>query len=387
MIGFKTFFRVIKKYFPMMLIYLDVFLIIALAYETTNEKDNERLNTRYESLKVRVSVIDHDQSELSNGLKQYIDENNILVDIKDNNKAKLDAIYYRATDYVLTIPKGFAEDMQDKKNPKVEKIHITDAGNAEYIDHFIDQYLSTYEYFQSENENVPAEELIKKTQQALSEKTKVTVMEGETESRGNRFTNLLNYAAYAILVITIIMESIVISKTREDHISLRIKVSSAKKIKLVLSQVIANILFVVGVVAVAYAIITLIIPNEMMSQKGILYIINMIGLGLTGITIGFLCGLFIKSLNLQNAIANVIAIGSCFLCGIFVPQSWLGDNINNIASLTTVYYYVKTNTALANIQSITKNNMQDVLNWFGMQALFMIALLAVALLISKTKEN
>lgn len=385
MIGFKTFFRVIKKYCPMMCIYFAIFLIIALAYEATNDKNVENGNTRYESYKVRVSIIDYDKSELSKGLIEYLDENNLKVSVKDNCKAKLDAIYYHASDYILTIPQGFSKNI--KKDALIEKVHISNAGNADYMDSVINQYLSTYEYLQSEDSKATMKEIVKKTQEALTENTKVTVIEGEAVNPRNRFTNLLNYAAYAILVITIVMESIVISKTREDNIALRIRLSSTKKIKVVIAQIVANILFVVGIAIVTYGIITIILPNEMMSQKGILYMLNMMGLGFTGIAIGFLCGLFIRSLNLQNAIGNLIAICSCFLCGIFVPQNWLGDNINNIASLTTVYYYVKMNTTLANMQGITKNAMQDIMNWFGMQSLFMIAVLAVALLISKTKEN
>ena len=108
-----------------------------------------------------------------------------------------------------------------------------------------------------------------------------------------------------------------------------------------------------------------------------LFSFNALAFTLASLGISFLIGNLIKSRNSQQAIANVLALGTCFISGVFVPQELLGPTVKTIASFTPTYWYIANVMDLSS-QVITFNFTINVAIQLGFAAAAVIVALVVA---------
>jgi ABC-2 type transport system permease protein len=95
----------------------------------------------------------------------------------------------------------------------------------------------------------------------------------------------------------------------------------------------------------------------------------------------------LRKLYLLSSLANVLALGMSFLCGVFVPLSVISAPVKKISQFLPVYWYEVTNELIGYNTSFTANQKFELLKGFGIQLLFVIALLSVAMLVGKLREQ
>lgn len=107
---FKTFLRVLNKYKVTIIIYT-VFLV---AFGGFNMKTSDN-STNFVSSKPDVLIINQDEEEgITKNLVEYIKNNSNIRDVKDDEEAINDALFYRDVNYIIYIPENYREDFLER---------------------------------------------------------------------------------------------------------------------------------------------------------------------------------------------------------------------------------------------------------------------------------
>lgn len=127
---YKTFLKMLIRNLPSGLLYLGIFVGIAIA--VTNNGQNKDI-TSFTSSKLNVAIIDDDNSELSKSLVDYISSCHNIVSINDNKEKWADDLFYRTVDYILVINKGFEDGMAGNSYADMLESYSAPDSNTSYI--------------------------------------------------------------------------------------------------------------------------------------------------------------------------------------------------------------------------------------------------------------
>lgn len=97
-----------------------MYTVILIFFGGFNLKSNDK-STNFVASKPDILIINHDSEEgITSSLIDYITKNSNIVDIKDNENAINDALFYRDVNYIIYIPSNFRKDLLNGKNPQIE---------------------------------------------------------------------------------------------------------------------------------------------------------------------------------------------------------------------------------------------------------------------------
>ena len=123
---YKTFFKVVNKYKFLILIYT-VMLILFAGFNMQTSQNS----TNFVAEKPDVLIINNDEGQkLSKNLVEYIEKNSNIVDVKDDEEARNDALFYRDVSYIIYIPENYSKNFLNGLNPEIE---IKSAGDARFV--------------------------------------------------------------------------------------------------------------------------------------------------------------------------------------------------------------------------------------------------------------
>ena len=88
-----------------------------------------------------------------------------------------------------------------------------------------------------------------------------------------------------------------------------------------------------------------------------------------------------------NGMANVLSLGFCFLGGIFVPLEMLTGVVRRIGQFFPTYWYAQNISILSFNETLTESLKTTLFQGMGIQILFALACVAVALAIGRAKRQ
>ncbi|MDD4783641.1 MAG: hypothetical protein PHX16_08465, partial [Syntrophaceticus sp.] len=130
---FRLCLKILKKQIPSMLIYIIIFLAIALIMSsaTANEQQQDNSFTRAKS---NMALISEENTPLIDGFKQELGKVANFVELPDDHEALQDALYFRSVSYILRVPEGFTESFMQGENVQLEKTIVPNSISNTYID-------------------------------------------------------------------------------------------------------------------------------------------------------------------------------------------------------------------------------------------------------------
>jgi len=189
---YKAFFKVIQKNRGQILIYLVVFMVLALLLTNTY---NPPQNTDFSKVKVNIAFINNDDdSQLVAGLKTYLSENANLVDLPDDTQKLQDALFFREVEYILRVPAGFTEAILGGQDVQLEKTTVPDSTSNVYMDLLINKYLNTAQTYTTYMPGLSQADLTQYLAKDLAEQSEVTMI-----SNGSHSANAEKYAPTVLL--------------------------------------------------------------------------------------------------------------------------------------------------------------------------------------------
>lgn len=377
---FKTFLKILNKNKFIIILYT-LFLIFFGGF---NMQTSEH-NTNFVASKPDIMIVNYDEEKgITKDLIKYIEENSNVVDLKNNEDAINDALFYRDVNYVIYIPKNYNKDFMDGKNPEIE-IKSTGDYQSSFAEMLLSRYIKVANIYQKSINN--EEELISKINETLSKKSEVEITSKLDTNILSKATFYYNFANYSIMACLIYVICLILASFKDIKIQKRTIISSTNYKTLNRQLLLSNSLFSI-ILWMIYVVLSFILVGDIMfSIHGIFYLINSFVFTICATTIALFIGNIVSNKNAISGIVNVIALGSSFLCGAFVPMEWLPEGIIKIAHILPSYYYISNNEILKTLEIINFNTIKPILLNVIIILSFSIIFIILTNIVSKRKQK
>ena len=367
---FKTFFRIVNKLKPTIILYTALLIIFGAVNMKTSDN-----NINFVNSKPDILIINQDVNKgLTKNLIDYMKKNSNIVKVENNEEKINDALFYREVSYVIYIPKDYRKNVLLGKNPKLD-IKNTDEYDAHLSEMMLKRYIKLQNIYNKEAGS--EDELITLINDNINDDVNVKITSKVDTSKTYNIAYYFNFASYSILAIIIYIVCLVLCSFKEESISKRINISSINYKSHNNKILLASIVFS-SIVWLLFVIIGVIVVGDIMfSIRGLISIINSFIFTFCALTLSILISSLTNNKNTISGIVNVIALGSAFLCGAFVPAEYLPSSVLNFAHILPAYYYINSNDLLKNIDVINISSMQPII--INMIIIIMFSILFIIL--------
>ncbi len=385
MIVFKTYFRIIKKQFVQLSIYLIVFMALAILF--TFIGSDKSVDTFTQS-KAKVAFINQGQDTvLIQGLKDYLSEHSIFVELGDNTVELQDALFFREVEYIVRIPADFTKDFMSGKVVEIDKTTVSGSISGIYTDLLVNKYLNTARLYAKNYKGITQNELVEQVDKDLAIETEVEMKVFKGKAADSTATrSFYNFMPYVLINIIILGVSSIMMVFNDVKLKRRNLCSPVSNTSVNIQILLGNIVFSVSCWAFLVIISFILYRQDMFEMNALFFCINSLVLTLTILSMSFLIGILIKSKNAQAGVSNILSLGMCFLSGVFVPQEFLGENVLYIAKFLPTYWYIKANKAVSDLSNFNFDNIGPIISYMLIELGFAAAIISITLVLSKRKQ-
>lgn len=377
---FKTFFRIVNKLKPTIILYTALLIIFGAVNMKTSDN-----NINFVNSKPDILIINQDVNKgLTKNLIDYMKKNSNIVKVENNEEKINDALFYREVSYVIYIPKDYRKNVLLGKNPKLD-IKKTDEYDAHLSEMMLKRYIKLQNIYNKEAGS--EDELITLINDNINDDVNVKITSKVDTSKTYNIAYYFNFASYSILAIIIYIICLVLCSFKEESISKRINISSINYKSHNNKILLASIVFS-SIVWLLFVIIGVIVVGDIMfSIRGLISIINSFIFTFCALTLSILISSLTNNKNAISGIVNVIALGSAFLCGAFVPAEYLPSSVLNFAHILPAYYYINSNDLLKNIDVINISSMHPIIINMVIIIIFSILFIILNNIVTRKKRK
>lgn len=377
---FKTFFRIVNKLKPTIILYTALLIVFGAVNMKTSDN-----NINFVNSKPDILIINQDVNKgLTKNLIDYMKKNSNIVKVENNEEKINDSLFYREVSYVIYIPKDYRKNVLLGNNPKLD-IKKTDEYDAHLSEMMLKRYIKLQNIY---NEEAGSEdELITLINDNINDDVNVKITSKVDTSKTYNIAYYFNFASYSILAIIIYIICLVLCSFKEESISKRINISSINYKSHNNKILLASIVFS-SIVWFLFVIIGVIVVGDIMfSIRGLISIINSFIFTFCALTLSILISSLTNNKNAISGIVNVIALGSAFLCGAFVPAEYLPSSVLNFAHILPAYYYINSNDLLKNIDVINISSMHPIIINMVIIIIFSILFIILNNIVTRKKRK
>lgn len=371
---YKYFIKIALKNKWTILGYTIIFFSMSLLSGSgATERESKFMETR-----LNIGIIDNSNSELSTGLKAYLEGKHNIVDTIDDEDYIKEQIFLERADAIIIIPEDFQEKVINKE--KSIKIYNDDRKiESMQIQNQINKFLmfanATYEDGKFDLANVNL---------ALREKAKVKLANNNREKNNSInnewFRNYYNFTSYVIIAMYIAIIGMVMTDFTDENIDSRMKISSKKFLNFNMELYLGQ-LTIAAIITSIFILGSIVLKGKYIGEVDFIkYVINIIVFSFTILCFTFFINNFTKNKFAISGLATVLSLGTSFISGVMVPQEFLGEKTLLLAKFFPTYYFVKVN-------GTTVNSFSDISFNIFMQLSFAVAFILLGLYFSKAKQK
>lgn len=354
------------------------YAIIFFTLSVLNGTDTETKEIAFMEKSLNIGVVDLSNSELSNGLVDYLQRENTIIKMDNDLDNIKEQIFLVVVDAVVIIPEDFHGKVENKEK-SIEIFRDDRRMGPLQIENQINKFLlfanATYRDGQFD---------LIKVKDTLNEEVEVELLKTETIATNNGaaswFKYYFNFTAYIIIAIYVAIIGLLMTEFNSKEIQDRMKISSKRFLTV-------NFEMYIGQVTLGVLITTIFILGSI-ALKGkhigevnfLKYVINIFVFSFAILCFTFLINNLTTSRFVINGISTVASLGTSFISGVMVPQELLGQKVLAISKYFPTYYFVK-------INEMRVNSFYDMRYEIMMQILFGVAFLSLGLYFSKVKQK
>jgi len=377
---FNAFMKVVLKRLRTSMIYIVIFVSICVGLAL-----NSKPADSFTDYTLDISINDLDDTPASRAIAEYIADNHNVVETITDKDDILDSLFYLKTDIVLTINKGYSENLAKGQTDELFSAYrIPDSYYAELFDSQINNYIGIVSSYIAGGDDI--EKAVEKAGETASLEVEVTNIKASEKSNSSGITVFFQYIPYILILslVTATCPSILTMTSNEIRNRTNCScVSSAKQlIQLVLGTVIVSFSIFLILIIASIALY----KGELFTSTGLLALLNAFVFLLFVIMFTLLIAVIAPSPRAVDMIANIFGLGMSFLCGVFVPQYLLSDAVLSVGKFFPAYWYVKANNMLAGVNGYVFTN-SDFFTAIAVQLAFTVAIFFITLLISKSRRS
>lgn len=210
--------------------------------------------------------------------------------------------------------------------------------------------------------------------------------EGESENAVILYT-FLNYAAFSIFSLTTGGICLMLAYFQNRDISRRIKSAPITNAGLMGRLISGSSIFALMVWLIHIIAAFCLIRTKLFGIRGLLIAVNILSLTIAATGFAFLTARFSGKRGRSVVTASILSIVICFTSGIFTPQFVLSNAGKTVAVFTPTYWYARANSIVGEYQFAKIADYAEVLRCVGMQLLFAVGMLLVAIAVDKHREK
>lgn len=381
---YKALFKVIKKNLPQIMIYIVVFVAVAVGLSSV---DTGPTDMDFTETKVNIAFINHDKSALSEGLKNHLSKSSNIIELPDDMEKLQDALFFREVEYIVRVPKDFTNHFIEGKSARIEKTTVPGSISEVYLDNVINKYINTAKIYAANMEGISDQQLVDYVENDMEQDVEVKMNRTVGEvSLGQKVSSHFNYIAYSLFAVLILGVSVVMLVFNDKDLKNRNLCSPITLRSMNFQLILGNLSYAVLAWAVMILPSLIMFGSFMFTTRGILLLLNFFIFTVSALSISFLISISVSSPGAVSAATNVVSLGTSFISGVFVPQELLSDTVLRVASFTPNYWFVKTNNTIAGMVDVTLKSITPL--FYNMLIIlgFAFAALAVALVVTKQKR-
>lgn len=385
---FKVFIKVLKSKWLSSLMYMIVF--VAIAIPMAKEKTAE---SKFELNSLKIAVFDKDDTPESQELINLIKKNNEIVDIDEDKNKILDSLYSESIDYALIINEGYSSSLAAGNTDGLfGSYHVHDSYSVVYMGQFLNEYAASVKACTVSGMDIT--EAVKTVGSSFSEETEVSMLSEEKNSSDmpKFFGGYFRYMPY--IIISAILNAlcpVILTMTRRD-IRYRTNCSCLRPSSFTLQLYAGSTVFVLVQWLVLIAA-GMFIFGGMYSGRQWLAVLNSLIFTMVSTSLTVFIASFDPSEKVISLLTQILGLGMSFLCGIFVPLSMLSDSVLAFSRFLPAYWYVKANELICSdvgfgrVFSISDSSSAggDLLLYMGIELGFAVTFAVLSVLVHRLR--
>ncbi|MGI6612129.1 MAG: ABC transporter permease [Candidatus Nanosyncoccaceae bacterium] len=376
---FKYYLKIAKTYWSTILMYLAIFVTIATMASSY-------LNTSqvFTLTKIKLAVFNRDNSILSEGLVDYLEKSTDLIELKDDDNARKEALYFSAADSVVIIPADFGRDFMNQAEPLID---IQEGAGASAIQGtlLVENYLRLAEIRRVDGVN--EQQIVDGIKEDVKQTVTTEIHSKVNVASASKAAFFFNFAAYVILSLNILIIGTIMLTFSSTYVRRRNQVGALPTNKLMSQLFLGNAVFSLLIWLSVVLLAVILIPDIMSTQYGLFYSLNSMVFSLVVLAISVMLGVLLKNKNALGGINNVISLGMSFLCGVFVPQEFMGETVVSASKILPAYWFVQSNDVIVQLNNFDWNSLKPVIqNWLVL-LIFAVSIFIATLIIARVRRT
>ena len=391
MIVFKTFWRIMKRYWWI------VFIYVAILTSLSVINLNAAPVTDFVDTKPEITIVSQDSSDLATkpftkNFLNYLSKNTKIIDLKESETT--DALFYQKISMILYLP----EDLESKiiSGQKITLDYRT-SGNytAELSKNLIKRYfeLQRTEILESKNSSKEqsnilsedSEKIISSLNQRLDQSPTVRLA-SKNATNLSKIAAFFNFASYTIMAIILYVTCFINASFNKSPVKKRTMVSSLHLKKYNFSLLLANSIFAFSVFALLTTLSFFVLGDIVLTPFFIFEILNILLYTLAALTLAELVSTFNLSRDAVSGVVNLLSLAPAFLSGAFVPTYFLPSFVLTIAHIFPTYWFIDTNNKITTLTEFSYNSFLTILPNLLVLVLFSVIFIVANLVLSKKKR-
>lgn len=382
---FKLYFKLLKSYKGVVILYFVIFMAVAVIMTKNLAADS---NVSMAEMKLDIMIVDEDKKTLGGALEEYFGKRHDLVEMEYDKEQITDALYWRKLDYVLVIPEGFEESILSDEidDMELENMKVPGYYDAVFFESELSMYTAKLKGLLAAGYSMEeAEEQLVKLQE---EKTEVKIASFVNEKQNDICTVFFAYVPYLFITLGMNVIGLILIVFNEQKVKDRMECSCTTMKERMAGLTGGILVFGLMMLAAVVAVAGVLSKGSIFTDSRFPYfLINMLAMLLFGLSLGFFAGTIAKNKDAMNGLVNVISLALCFLGGVFVPQEFFSETIIKVAKFFPTYWYVATNNSIGAMKELTPQLTSEMTTQVGLVVGYALVVFAVTVVIISNKRK
>lgn len=305
-------------------------------------------SSMFEQTALNICVFDEDNTAESRALIDFISKKNNIVELENDRDTILDALYYERANYVLTIKKGYADNLAAGSTDGLfENMKLHDSYSTVYMGQYLNEYVGTVSAYIAGGNDLTTS--IEKAGNVLSQDAEVnTVNFGSADSSGVSVLTSFYFRFMPFIILGSVMNTLcpVLLVINRKDIRYRTNCSGLRQSSYISDIFAGSALFILAEWLV-FMIVGMILNGGIFTGNMWIAVLNSFVFTLFSAMLTIFVSSFEPSITVINIVTVVISIGMSFLCGVFVEIDLLGDGVIAAARFLPAYWYIKVNRMIS----------------------------------------
>ena len=388
---FKTCVRVVAAHRLYILIYLVLLSVFGLLTGMArSEDDSSQVTTATAS----VAVIDRDGSTISRGIKDYVESVGKVQPLEDSTQAIQDATAQNRVNYVLIIPAGYGQRLQQATRqgiepPRMDTVIGYESASGALMNVRTDSYTGQVADYLATLTDDPTR-AVALAEETMSHSAPAERIAQDTAPLSHSFLVYARFSLYPLMAFAIVTISTLMTALGRRAVRSRLDAApvsgGARNLGLLGACLVVGVVGWLWILGLGVAVFG---AGSVTTSAPLLGVVGA-ALGsymLVAVSLGFLMGQFGLGQNAANAVANIGGMALSFLAGAWVPIEWMPDAVARTARLTPGYWADQAISGAYNATSMSADVIRPLLVDCGICTLFAVAVLSVAMAVGRTRAR